>query len=115
MVTSSPLKILPLSQTTFISCLLVLGVALSKKGRSRMVENPSRTIPIVNIFFILANIVVFIYIKYIVVADNQQLFLQLGFIPYEISHLVDINPKDLVPIPLQFFHPCLFKGVGLIF
>ena len=73
-------------------------------------ENPSRTIPIVNIFFVLANIVVFIYIKYIVVADNQQLFLQLGFIPYEISHLADINPKDLVPIPLTIFTSMFIHG-----
>jgi len=73
-------------------------------------ENPSRTVPIVNFFFILANIVVFIYLKYNVSADNQQLFLQLGFIPYEISNLVDIYPKDLVPIPLTIFTSMFIHG-----
>jgi len=44
MIISSIPKILPLTQTTFISCLLVLGVALSRKGSSGKDENPSGTI-----------------------------------------------------------------------
>ena len=73
-------------------------------------ENPTDTIPIVNIFLIITNISVFIYQNYFVPGGAQPLFLQLGFIPYELSHLVDINPKNLVPLPLTIFTAMFMHG-----
>ncbi len=73
-------------------------------------ENPSDTIPIVNIFLIITNISVFIYQNYFVPGGAQPLFLQLGFIPYELSHFVDINPKNLVPVPLTIFTAMFMHG-----
>jgi len=73
-------------------------------------ENPSDTIPIVNIILIITNISVFIYQNYFVPGGAQPLFLQLGFIPYELSHFVDINPKNLVPVPLTIFTAMFMHG-----
>ena len=73
-------------------------------------ENPTDTIPIVNIFLIITNISVFIYQNYFVPGGAQPLFLKLGFIPYELSHLVDINPKNLVPLPLTIFTAMFMHG-----
>ena len=73
-------------------------------------ENPTDTIPIVNIFLIITNISVFIYQNYFVPGGAQPLLLKLGFIPYELSHLVDINPKNLVPLPLTIFTAMFMHG-----
>ncbi len=73
-------------------------------------ENPTDTIPIVNILLIITNISVFIYQNYFVPGGAQPLFLKLGFIPYELSHLVDINPKNLVPFPLTIFTAMFMHG-----
>ncbi len=73
-------------------------------------ENPTDTIPIVNIFLIITNISVFIYQNYFVPGGAQPLFLKLGFIPYELTHLVDINPKNLVPLPLTIFTAMFMHG-----
>jgi membrane associated rhomboid family serine protease len=73
-------------------------------------ENPTDTIPIVNIFLIITNISVFIYQNYFVPGGAHPLFLKLGFIPYELSHLVDINPKNLVPFPLTIFTAMFMHG-----
>jgi membrane associated rhomboid family serine protease len=73
-------------------------------------ENPTDTIPIINIFLIITNISVFIYQNYFVPGGAQPLFLKLGFIPYELTHLVDINPKNLVPLPLTIFTAMFMHG-----
>ena len=73
-------------------------------------ENPSDTIPIVNILLIITNISVFIYQNYFVPGGAQPLFFRLGFIPYELSHSVDINPKNLVPVPLTIFTAMFMHG-----
>lgn len=73
-------------------------------------ENPSKTIPFVNVFLILANLAAFIYLKYFIHGDPQPVFSQLGFIPYEISHLKDISPQNLVPIPFTILTSMFIHG-----
>jgi len=73
-------------------------------------ENPSKTISVVNIFLILINISVFIYMNYFAPADTRSIIFKLGFIPYELSHFVDINPKNFVPIPLTIFTAMFMHG-----
>ena len=73
-------------------------------------ENPSSKIPIINIFLIVANSCTFIYQMYFMPGDAQQLFYKLGFVPYELSHLVDISPKDIVPIPFTVFTSMFIHG-----
>jgi len=73
-------------------------------------ENPSKTTPFVNYFLILSNLAAFIYLKYFIQEDPQQVFSQLGFIPYEISHLKDVSPKNLVPIPLTVLTSMFIHG-----
>ncbi len=76
-------------------------------------ENPSRTIPIVNIFLILANLSVFIYQNFFVQGGAGPLFTRLGFIPYELTHAVDIAPKNLAPVPLTII-TSMFMHAGWI-
>ncbi|RZB37109.1 MAG: hypothetical protein SRB2_01613 [Desulfobacteraceae bacterium Eth-SRB2] len=73
-------------------------------------ENPSKTIPVVNIFLIVTNISVFIYMNYFAPVATQSITFKLGFIPYELSHFVDVNPKNLVPIPLTIFTAMFMHG-----
>lgn len=73
-------------------------------------ENPSKTIPFVNILLILANIAIFIYQIFFSFRDPQTLFLRLGCIPYELTHFVDIGPPSLVPIPLTIFTAMFMHG-----
>jgi membrane associated rhomboid family serine protease len=73
-------------------------------------ENPSRTVPFVNIALILANISVFIYQDFFVPGGAERLFLRLGCIPYEFTHLVDINPPALVPVPLTIVTAMFMHG-----
>lgn len=73
-------------------------------------ENPSKTIPVVNTFLILTNLSVFVYQNFFVPGGAEQLILRLGFIPYEITNIVDLNPKNLVPAPLTIFTAMLLHG-----
>jgi membrane associated rhomboid family serine protease len=76
-------------------------------------ENPSSTIPIVNTFLILANLSVFIYQNFFVQGGAGPLFTRLGFIPYELTHAVDIAPKNLAPVPLTII-TSMFMHAGWI-
>ena len=73
-------------------------------------ENPSRTFPFVTIVLIAANCVAFVYTGYFFQANGAPAFLRLGFIPYEWSHFVDLNPKNLVPVPLTVFTAMFIHG-----
>ena len=73
-------------------------------------ENPSSTIPVVNIFLIIANISIFIYLRYFVPGETNQFFLKLGFIPFELTHFKDISPENLVPVPLTIFTAMFIHG-----
>jgi len=73
-------------------------------------ENPSSTVPFVNIALILANISVFIYQNFFIPGGAEPLFSRLGCIPYEFTHFVDINPPALVPIPLTILTSIFMHG-----
>ncbi len=63
-------------------------------------ENPSRRIPLVNGLLILTNLAVFIYQHFVFPWGAAPMFLRLGCIPYEFTHVVDIAPVAAVPVPL---------------
>jgi membrane associated rhomboid family serine protease len=73
-------------------------------------ENPSKTIPIVNTFLILANLSVFVYQNFFLPGGGEPLILRLGFIPYEIANAVDLSPKNLVPMPLTIITSMFIHG-----
>ena len=73
-------------------------------------ENPSRSVPFVNIALIVANIAVFFYQNFLVSGGPEALFFRLGCIPYEFSHFVDINPPALVPVPLTILTAMFMHG-----
>ena len=73
-------------------------------------ENPSKTIPIVNTFLILANLTVFLYAIFLVPRGSEPLVLRLGFIPYEITNAVDLSPKNIVPVPLTILTAMFMHG-----
>jgi len=73
-------------------------------------ENPSRTIPFINILLIMANIFIFGWQLYSLIQESTPLYLRLGFIPYEFSHFKDIAPHNLVPFPLTIFTAMFLHG-----
>ena len=73
-------------------------------------ENPSTTVPIINILLIITNGCIFVYQIYFASRDAQDLFLRLGFIPFEVSHFVDISPENLVPIPFTILTAMFIHG-----
>ncbi|MFC1820268.1 rhomboid family intramembrane serine protease, partial [Thermodesulfobacteriota bacterium] len=66
-------------------------------------ENPSKTIPIINVSLIIVNISVYIYQFFLIPGGAASLFLRLGCIPYEFTHFVDIDPPSQIPVPLTVF------------
>ena len=73
-------------------------------------ENPSSTIPFVNLFLITVNICIFVYLNYFTSGETDQFFLRLGFIPYELNFFTDIGPKNIVPVPLSIFTSIFIHG-----
>jgi len=74
-------------------------------------KNPSQHFPIVNLFIIFLNIAVYIY-QYLILPDklSRYFVFSLGCIPYEITHMVDLSPPNLVPIPLTMFTSMFIHG-----
>ncbi len=73
-------------------------------------ENPFSIFPFVNIFLIISNLSIFIYLNYFIPGETNQFFLKLGFIPYELIHFKDIGPENLVPLPLTIFSAMFIHG-----
>jgi membrane associated rhomboid family serine protease len=73
-------------------------------------ENPSRTVSLVNITLILANVSVFIYQNFFISGGAAPLLLRLGCIPYEFTHFVDISPPALVSVPLTIITAMFMHG-----
>jgi membrane associated rhomboid family serine protease len=73
-------------------------------------ENPSKTIPIVNTCLILTNFSVFVYQNFLVPGGAEPLILRLWFIPYEVINAVDLDPKNLVPVPLTLLTSMFIHG-----
>ncbi|HIC90752.1 MAG TPA: rhomboid family intramembrane serine protease [Syntrophaceae bacterium] len=61
---------------------------------------PSRTFPFVTIGIIILNVLVYLY-QASLGYHGQEIFVrQMGAIPFEITHIIDIDPRSSVPIPL---------------
>jgi membrane associated rhomboid family serine protease len=73
-------------------------------------ENPSKSIPIVNSFLILTNFSVFVYQNFFVLGGAGPLIPRLGSVPYEVINAVDLDPKNLVPVPLTLLTSMFVHG-----
>jgi len=76
-------------------------------------ENPSKTIPFVNIFLVLVNISVFLYQNFLMPGGASAQFYRLGCIPYEFTHFVDIDPRAPIPVPFTIL-TAMFMHAGWI-
>jgi len=76
--------------------------------------NPSRSFPMVNLGIIMLNVAIFIY-QYIILPPKLSLYflLSLSCIPYEITHMVDLSPPNLLPPPLTILSS-MFLHAGII-
>lgn len=73
-------------------------------------ENSSHSVSFINMTLILTNIIVFIYQHFFVAGGSERLFYQLGCIPYEFSHFIDIHPPSLVPVPFTMLTSMFMHG-----
>jgi membrane associated rhomboid family serine protease len=73
-------------------------------------ENPSKTIPIVNSCLILTNFSVFVYQNFFVPGGTGPLIPRLGSIPCEVINAVDLDPKNLVPVPVTLLTSMFVRG-----
>ncbi len=71
---------------------------------------PRSTFPFITIAIILINIIVFVYQISIGDWDERLFIVRAGAIPYEISHLRDLHPPNLVPIPFTIFTALFIHG-----
>jgi membrane associated rhomboid family serine protease len=64
-------------------------------------HNPRTRFPAVTLLFIASNVVVFLAGRWALSTPEEmrQLVLRAGAIPYEIAHLVDLRPRDFLPVP----------------
>jgi membrane associated rhomboid family serine protease len=63
---------------------------------------PTRRFPWMTVTLIVANVLVFVYELALSGAGVGRLdafYFRAGFVPYEVSHLVDVPPPDVVPPP----------------
>ncbi|MBI5588388.1 MAG: rhomboid family intramembrane serine protease [Deltaproteobacteria bacterium] len=74
---------------------------------------PSYTFPYVTISIIIINIVVFIYQMTLGTSGTENFIYRTAAIPYEITHLVDIKPRSVVPPPFTLFTAMFVHG-GLL-
>jgi membrane associated rhomboid family serine protease len=65
---------------------------------------PTRRFPVMTVALITLNVLVFIY-ELSLPGDRAlaKFFFEAGFVPYELVHLVDLRPPDLVPPPFTIF------------
>lgn len=73
--------------------------------------NPSRSFPVVNLGIVIVNILVFIY-QYIILPRKLSVYflLSLGCIPYEITHMTDLSPPNLLPPPFTIISSMFLHG-----
>jgi membrane associated rhomboid family serine protease len=67
---------------------------------------PTRRFPWMTVALIVANVIVFVYELSLSGGVGGRLdlfFFRAGFVPYELTHLVDVPPVDLVPPPFTVF------------
>lgn len=74
---------------------------------------PSYTFPFVTIAIIVVNIIVFIYELTLGMGEVENFIYRTAAIPYEITHLVDIKPRSIVPPPFTLLTAMFVHG-GLL-
>ena len=73
-------------------------------------DNPSRTFAFINILLIITNLIFFLYQHLLSSGGPVSFFHRLGYIPYEFSHFVDIDPPSPIPIPLTILSAMFMHG-----
>lgn len=71
---------------------------------------PSYTFPYVTLFIIALNIFVFAYQLTLGVKGTESFIYRTAAIPYEITNLIDIRPRSVVPPPLTLFTAMFVHG-----
>lgn len=70
-------------------------------------RNPTRSFPLLTIGLIVANIAAFLWEVSVGVNGGDLAYAQMiqsgGLVPYELTHLRDIGPESLVPLPFTAF------------
>lgn len=72
-------------------------------------ENPPERFPLATVVIIGLNVLIFLH-QLSLGEGFQQFIWQMGTIPYELTHLVDLSPKSRVPIPLTLFTAMFTHG-----
>jgi len=73
-------------------------------------DAPRRGRPLANVLLLLANVAVFLYQLTLPPLEAEQLYLRLGCIPREVTHLTDTGPSALVPLPLTLITGLFLHG-----
>lgn len=76
-------------------------------------DNPVSRFPFVTVSIIAINAVVFIYQLSLVNGEGDAFVYRTAAIPYEITHLVDVFPFDVVPVPFTLF-TSMFLHAGFL-
>ena len=72
-------------------------------------EIPTKKFPLITIFFIIINCVVYYY-QVFIVSDGVNFVYSFGLIPYEISHHIDLFPYGPTPIYLTMLTSMFMHG-----
>ncbi len=69
-----------------------------------------RSFPFVTIGIVVVNVLVFLYQLSAGQAESQRFVMQMGFIPYEVTHFVNLRPESVVPLYLTPFTAMFVHG-----
>jgi len=73
-------------------------------------EIPTRTRPVVTLAIMAANVAAFAYTLSLGPAAGERLIQAAGIIPYEITHMEEIGPPSVVPLPLTMITGMFLHG-----
>lgn len=73
-------------------------------------RNPTELTPVFTILIILTNIFLHLYKFLLGPVQGQVFLLKAGAIPFEITHLIDTHPTNIVPIPATIFTSMFLHG-----
>ena len=73
-------------------------------------DNPTSSFPFVTLLLIAANALVFVFELTLNARAFDSFVLRAGAIPYEVTHLVDLAPRALVPVPLTLLSSLFVHG-----
>ena len=73
-------------------------------------DNPTYSFPFVTLGIVVVNVAVFFYQVMLGPRGGEFFIYRTAAIPYEITHLVDIHPRGLVPPPFTLFTAMFVHG-----